>query len=381
MQFVPLVRCSRTLCLLSGAVLAASACTEEEDSEPGPPPPTPVRVAEVATATLEETVRGIGTLEARETVQIRAERPGRVEAVRFRDGQRVEAGALLFILESDELEGRLHALEANLRAARARAENASRSFSRRESLYRDRAVSEAAFDDAATRAEEATAEVRRVQAELDRVRAQLEDTRIRAPAPGTLGERRVDPGDYARVGELLVTLYGSDVLEVVFTLPERFSGRLRPGRPAEVRVPSVTDRPIEGVLAYVSPSADERTRDVEVKVRIEGDARSGLRPGLFAETRVVIASRADRPVIPAEALVGERTGFSVFEVVEGVARRRDVKVGLRRPGRVEIRSGVDPGDTVVREGHMRLADGDPVKPVAEPKAQAGADAGPREAPL
>jgi membrane fusion protein (multidrug efflux system) len=132
-----------------------------------------------------------------------------------------------------------------------------------------------------------------------------------------------------------------------------------------VRVDAYPDRTFETQVTYVSPGVRETTRDFTAKARID-NPDGLLRPGSFATSEVVVQVRQQQPVIPEEALVAVRRGYIVFVVENGTARRRDVQIGLREPGRVEILEGLEPGEVVVTNGQMRVTDGTRVRGVGDP---------------
>ncbi len=315
----------------------------------------PVSVAQVQKETLEETVRGIGTLRAIEVVELRPEIAGTVVEILFEEGQEVKAEALLFTLDASKLQQEQAARRAELEAAQIRLSNAKRRFERFDSLSAG-AVSRDERDDVETFFQTAKADVDRLEAELARVAERLKDTRINAPFTGMISEHKVDVGDFVEVGDLMATLYRADELEVAFTVPERFMGRVKRGQPVEILVDAYPDHRFRADVTFVSPSVDERTRDFLVKA-IVGNPERVLKPGAFATAVVTVATRENRPVIPESALVATRSGYIVFVVRDGTAYRRDVGIGLRKPGVAEIREGLAAGETVVTAGQMNLSDG------------------------
>ncbi|MCF8080994.1 MAG: hypothetical protein K9K88_17075 [Desulfobacterales bacterium] len=116
---------------------------------------------------------------------------------------------------------------------------------------------------------------------------------------------------------------------------------------------------------YVSPQIVETTRSLPIKAWVENPDRT-LLPGAYAAAELIIETRNNAVLIPEEALVPTREGYGIFVVEDGMARWREVDIGLRRPGTVEIRQGLEPGEILVRTGHINLADGDPVKVVSAP---------------
>jgi RND family efflux transporter MFP subunit len=350
-----------TLALLPGCKGAPDAAEEDHDT-------VPVRVVEVRRVTLEDTARAIGTVRAAETVDLQAEAAGRIEQTHFEEGALVEAGATLFTLRDDALRARRRSLQAALRAARATAERAAQEAARRRPLRESGAVADEEV--AATEVEErlARAEVARLRAEMAELEEQLEDTRVVAPFGGRISRRMVDRGSYVRVGDHLATLYRHDALEVVLQVPERLAGRIAPDQAAQVVPAGSPDHAFEARVSYVSPAVEEAGRDLTLKARPVDPAPPGISPGMSVSAELTLEVREGRPVIPAEAVVAQREGPTVFVVEDDRAHQRRVQLGLREPERVEVLEGVRVGERVVREGHLRLSDGARVRVVDGPEA-------------
>lgn len=356
------------LCVLAAGCESGSDAALEE-------PPVRVQAAEVVRQTLSETVRGIGTLRAINTVEIRPEISATVTRIPFEEGGRVAAGDLLFQLDTSKLDRELTSTQAALAAARARLENAERELARIDRLFRQQVATEDTRDRAATDLEASQAEVDRLESEVSLARERLEDASIRAPFDGRISEALVDAGDYVQAGERLATLYQTDILEIEFTLPERHAGRIRTGQNVTLMVSSHPDRTFTATTTFVSPSVSDRTRDFLVKARLDNpDAL--LKPGTFATALLTVSRRENALVVPEESLVATSEGYIVFVVGEdGRAERRRVEIGLRNPGRAEVVEGLEAGERVVRTGHLRVADGSPLEVVDDTTTAAGGAGG------
>jgi membrane fusion protein (multidrug efflux system) len=350
--------------LISAAVWAA-ACSggEEPLEESAGGEAVPVKTVGVQSTTFLETVRGVGSVEAAESVEIRPEIAGLVKKAVAEEGMAVREGDLLFRLEDDTLRQGLDEQKRALDAAQARLENARSNYRRLESLWQRKVIAKDRWDQAQTELEVARAEVKRLRASVERAREQIEDTRIRAPFAGVLSERLVDPGDLVQPGQALVTLYRDQGREAVFKAPGLYAGVIEPDQPVEVEVGAFPDRTFTGRVFFVSPELDPTTRSFQVKAAVD-DPENLLKPGMFARIRVIVSRRENRPAVPEEALVALRTGYAVFVVEDGRAHRRPVRIGLRRVGTVEIVDGLEPGETVVRKGHLQLKEGDSVREIA-----------------
>jgi membrane fusion protein (multidrug efflux system) len=178
-------------------------------------------------------------------------------------------------------------------------------------------------------------------------------------------------GDYLKDGSDIVNLEDIDAVFVDYRLPERFQTRLKKGQRATVDLDALPGRKFEAVVLAIDPLIDANGRSVGVRGCID-NRQLTLRPGMFARVTTVFGERNQARVIPEEAIVPQGGKVFVIKVVDNgdaanpakVSQRTEVKVGIRRPGRVEIVEGLEPDDVVVTAGHQRLQkDGTVVKPI------------------
>lgn len=316
-----------------------------------------VEAAAVTSRTMRQTVQAVGSVHAIRSVTLSPEVSAVLEEVLFREGEHVEAGDLLFTLDDRKLQSRLRSTEAELRAVRARRDNAQTTLERVERLRAQNAASSDELDQVRTEHEALVADVERLQANIELAREEIDDTRIAAPFDGHVAERLVDPGNFVQVDEALARMYQLDPLEVRFHLPERYAGRVTLGMTVRVRVAAYEDERFEGEVIYISPVTEEQTRGFLVKAHLE-NADGRLRPGAFAEVELVVDERVDRPVVPEQALVATREGYIVFAITHNdVAESVSVSTGLRQNGFVELIDGPEVGRRVVKTGQLRVSDG------------------------
>jgi RND family efflux transporter MFP subunit len=209
----------------------------------------------------------------------------------------------------------------------------------------------------------AAAQVARSQAMLAAAQARLADATIRAPFAGTILQRDVEPGEsvspsvpsftLAEVGEVLVEL----------SVPERSRGALAPGQVASILVDAISPRPFPGRVEEIGPGATQASRSFIVKVRVRNSGGT-LRPGMFARGAIVTSIRAAVLQIPEAAIMLTAGEPMVFIVKDGKAARREVTIGERQDGLVEITAGLNAGEQVVVEGHESLTDDQPLAPRA-----------------
>ena len=310
------------------------------------PQATPVEASVVETGTVVDQVTVAGTTRSNEDALISAEIAGRITEIHFREGERVDAGALLFSLDDEIYEAELVQAQANLRLSQSTYDRASELF--------DRGVGAAQVRD------EAVARLETDRASVGLAEARLAKTRIRAPFAGIIGLRQLSAGNYVTPGQALVNLEDIDPIKVDFRIPERFLTSVGVGQSVQVAVEAVPGHAFEGEVFAVDPQIDQSGRSILVRATI-GNDDGILRPGLFARVDLITQQREEALLVPEQALVPRQGANAVFRIEDRAAVLSDVEVGQRRQGRVEILSGLAAGDLIVTAGQMKLRDGAPVR--------------------
>lgn len=318
-----------------------------------PARPVTVEVAQVELASLSDDAQSVGSLRSRQGVMIRPEISGRITQLNFRDGQRVKRGQLLVQFDDQLPQAQVKQSEAELSIARA-------NHQRNQELLAQNFISQRTLDESAANLQVAQAKLALAQASLARLR-------ILAPFDGIVGIRSVNVGDYLKDGADIVNLEDIDTVFVDYRLPERFQNKVRPGQIAQLELDALPGQKFEARVQAVDPLIDANGRSVGVRASIN-NRQLQLRPGMFARVTTVFGVRERAKVIPEEAIVPQGGRQFVVKLMPGaekdsfVSQRVEVKLGIRRPGGVEILEGLKAGDTVVTAGHQRLArDGSPVK--------------------
>ncbi len=344
--------------LASVITLTLSGCPADDPAEVDDRPVI-VEVKAIEAETFHRRVMGIGTLRAKQAVQIAAEAEGRVTDIVFREGQAVDAGELLIKINDTKLQSRLASTQAALKGARSELDFAERTYERFARLLKDDVVAVEDYDRKRADFLFAQAEVDRLEADIDLIREQISDTRITAPFAGFLSIRMVDIGDLIAPGQPLVGLFSRE-LEIIFTLPERHISQVAYGQHVEIKVDAFPEMVFEAEVTFISPEIDESTRNFTVKAQLNNEDAL-LKPGGFATAALTVEVLENEPVVPEEALIATRLGYILFVVENDMAHRREVTIGLRRPGKVQVLDGVALDEIVVVSGHMELDDGDKVQ--------------------
>lgn len=293
------------------------------------------------------TLTAVGSLQSPETTTVSADVSGLVEALDIPEGKLVEKGHLLARLDAA-------VPRAAVRVAEARSNNAKAELERVTPLYEDGVVPRQTYDDA-------VAEMETAEGLLEEARTRLEKTRVRAPFTGVLSLRIAQIGQYVSSGDPIVQITKIDPLELVFTVPEADAGKIQPGQTVEGRIGGC-GQAFTGIVEALDPRVDPSNRTLSVKARVPNTSRV-LRPGMSARLRVIYGSRGGAVLVPREALVREGTRYLVYLVSEEVRiAPRDVVPGDFLVDRVEIRRGLEAGESVVVAGQQKLRPGMLVSP-------------------
>ena len=300
-----------------------------------------VVTAPVRTERLTTELSALGTARANEAVEIASKTSNLVTVVRFKDGEHVRGGQVLVELDSAQVRADVAEAEAN------RTESASQ-VERARGLVATQVVSQAQFEQL-----EATSKAN--AARVAAARARLEDTVIRAPFDGRVGLRRVSLGTLVSPGTVITTLDDTSVIKVDFNVPENFLASLREGLDIDATAAAYPSRRFTGRIASIDSRVDPVTRSIIVRAILPN--RDGmLKPGMFLSVRIARDER-NALLIPEAALVPEQSRQFVFVVEKGRAIRREIQIGSREPGRVEVVSGLKSGEQVVVEGTQKVRDG------------------------
>jgi membrane fusion protein (multidrug efflux system) len=310
------------------------------------PGAVPVFAARVCTAAFVDRIEALGTLKANESVSITASVTEKVSSIYFDDGQRVAEGQVLVEMTSAEE----HAL---LEEARARLAEAGRQWERVRSLAAQRSASEALLD-------ERRRDLDTARALLVAIESRLADRLVKAPFAGVLGLRNISPGALVEPGALITTLDDDSVMKLDFPVPSVFLLGLAPGLRIRATASAYGDRVIEGEVRSVDSRVDPVTRSVQVRALIPNPNRTH-KPGVLVKVELERNPR-EGLAVPESALLHRGDDHFVLRVGEGDrAERRQVRIGARRPGTVEIVEGLAAGDLVITHGNDKVRPGQAVR--------------------
>ncbi len=299
----------------------------------------PVAAQIAVPADLNVTLRGSANLRPRERVEVVPKQAGVVARLHVEEGDIVRQGQPLASLDAEEW--RLQA-----RQAEARASSATDAATRARSLREQGLISD-------EEAERLTSEAQVAQADAELARLRVRNATITSPLSGVVTHRNVERG--SQVGTTNPAFVVADIsrLEAVVGIPEREAGRVEVGQTARVRVQE-TGAGVAGRVARIRPVVDPESGTVQVTVEVDPGQATGLSAGQFVNVDIVTETLGDRIAVPRTAVLVDGASPRIYVVENGRAQEREVEMGVSQGDRVELRSGVSPGDTVVVVGQDNL---------------------------
>lgn len=318
-------------------------------------PPQTVSTTVAGLEDWQPVIRSVGTLRAERGTDISPQLAGVITEIPFRSDSDVKAGDLLARLFDEDDVARLNSLKASAELARL-------TYERSKTLVRTNAVSKASLDTAVATLKSAQAQIAEQQALVDK-------KQIRAPFDGHVGIRLVDVGQYVTAGQKVTTLQALDPIYIDFKLPQQQIRLIAVGQSVKIATDAFPGQTFEGKIAAIDPKVDVDTRNVAVRAELSNSERK-LLPGMFASIEIRTGTPQKLLTLPQTAITYNPYGQTVFLVKKGeagqdgktplTARQKFVTTGDTRGDQVAVTGGVEPGDTVVIAGQLKLKNGTPV---------------------
>lgn len=316
----------------------------------GAPPPTSVEVVQAQQVQWQPRVSAVGTLTAREGIDVSNEVEGIVEKIHITSGQHVKKGDLLVTL-NDDVE------QADLVSFKAQEDLARSLFKRNKDMWKKKTISETDYDNAHSNLKVA-------QANVVQTKARIAKKSIRAPFSGVLGIRHISTGEYLPPGTMMVSLQDYSQLYTDFAVAEKYFPDVTAGLNVEFRVSAYAERLFIGQVQAIDAKVNEATRNISVRAQLVNEDDL-LRPGMYADIDLMLDRPADVIVVPATAIVYSSFGNALFVVEDDgkggmVARRMSIVTGEQRGDLVVIAEGLSGGEQVVQAGVSKLRNNVPV---------------------
>ncbi len=310
---------------------------EEEKKERG----VPVAVTKIERGKIEDVIKASNHLEAEQEVRVLSRAANQVIELLVEEGDVVKKGQVLLRLEDTDQ-------RLAYKKALSQLNQAKSNFARTEKMFKDELVPQKDYDDEKHRLEQ-------LQVSLEEAERQVDFTEIKAPIAGTITSRLVKIGDHVNNGQHLFDIIDFDSIVARVYVAERHLGNLEIDQPVRVVAKSITEKVFEGFVKRIAPIVDKDSGTVKVTVGVK--TRGRLRPGMYVDAELVVATHADALLIPKRAIV--YGGDQMFVYL--LQPKRRVKRALVEPlltdrDFVEPKEGFKEGDEIIIAGQTGLRD-------------------------
>jgi membrane fusion protein, multidrug efflux system len=344
------------------ASLFTGACSTRT-AQTAPSLAVPVSVVKAVQKTVPISLTAIGSGEAYSTVSIKSQVNAELEQVHFTQGEFVKKGQLLFTLDKRPFESALAQAQANLARDKAQAALDQVQSNRYRKLFDAGVTPKEQFDQMQANADAQEAAVHADEAAVQSAKLQLEYCTITSPIDGRTGALQVYPGNLVKQNDvpILIVINQITPLFVDFSIPEQYLGVVKEfmakGRLQVEATPTGDTTPETGTLTFVDNTVDQTTGTIKLKGTFpNGDHR--LWPGQFSAVSLRLSVEENATIVPSQAVQTGQSGDFVYVVKSDLtAESRPVKVARTIGGDAVIAKGIEPGETVVTDGQLRLIPG------------------------
>lgn len=337
--------------------------TNQSNNQKKPPR---VRAVAATKAAISSGLELTGSVEPYRVARLASTAEGPVADIRVREADRVKAGDALLSI------GRKKGADALITSLREELKKEEDNLRRTRQLVQSEALPGEQLDQAKSALE-------KVRAQLVQAEETAQDYAIYAPWDGVVSRVNVKVGEFVAPRAVLLEIYDPASLVILAAIPERHAAEVTAGMRVDVRLDAYPDDIMQGRIERVYPYLDSRLRTRTMEITIEKPI--DLLPGMFARLNVLLKNIDDAVIVPLEALVTTPKGQVVFVVEDGKAIARAVKTGIEADSRIQLVSGVQPGDKVIIAGNEKLKDGVEVSLAVDEKSGMGKNKGMAEQPI
>lgn len=297
-----------------------------------------------------------GSLDPEWQAQVAAKVDGRLEKVYVHEGDRVEKGQVLAILEQMDTDANLLSAKGSFLDAQTSLRKAETDLARYEKLYATGAVSQQVVDDYRFARDNAAAKLEAARGSLQGMESKAAGTVVTAPADGIVAKRFYQEGYYAKAGTPLFAIADISMLKTTIHIPEGQVTGVKVGNEADIALPAYPGKKLVGKITRIAPVADLPAHTFAAEVSV--DNSEGLLAGVYANVSLIGEPREQVLTIPMHAIVMRDDQQTVFVAdAQGVVQRRVLSLGYSDDKVAEVLSGLDEQDTIVVEGHNKLREG------------------------
>jgi len=368
----------------------------------------PVRTALVGKGEVNSFLKVTGVVEANETVRVTSEIMGQAKEVKVKDGEEVNKGDILIVLGDEQIKIQVAQAQATLDSIQAssdkiksgarpqeikQAESAllqakmnrdsvEENYLRMEKLFSEKAISEQQYEQAKNQYEIADvqyqsaqesyelviegaaeediksveAQVRQTKAALDMAKYQLKNTQITAPISGKVTSITVSSGEMVAPSVPLLSIIDVSRIFVKVGISEKDISKIKEGQTVHLEIDAFPEEKFQGEVVSKGVAVDQMSKTLEVKIEIL-QPEVDIPVGVFARGDILVKTNQDALIIPSSALTRKKDGIYVYVIEEGIARQKEVVLGIIQNERVEILKGLSEKEEIVVLGNQELQDG------------------------
>ena len=368
----------------------------------------PVRTALVEKGEVNSFLKVTGVVEANETVRVTSEIMGQAKEVKVQDGKEVNKGDILIVLGDEQIKIQVAQAQATLDSiqasydkiksgarpqeikqaesavlqAKINRDSAEENYLRMKKLFSEKAISEQQYEQAKNQYEIADvqyqsaqesyelviegateediksveAQVRQTKAALDMAKYQLKNTQITAPISGKVTSIVVSSGEMISPSVPLLSIIDVSRIFVKVGISEKDISKIKEGQKVSLEIDAFPEEKFQGEVVSKGVAVDQISKTLEVKIEIL-QPEVDIPVGVFARGDILIKTNQDALVIPSSALTRKKDGIYVYVIEEGIARQKEVVLGIIQDERVEILKGLSEEEKIVVLGNQELEDG------------------------
>ena len=382
--------------LLCGFMLVSCDRGKSEGQSAAPAPVTspvvkenpaiPVEVGKSSRQTIEEKISGNGTFYSKKQVNLSPKVGGRLLYIAGDVGDKVEMGDVMFRIDEIQYRLNLERAEAALAEVKSREIQARAALKQAEldlaykkldlerhrNLLKTETIAQYIYDQVKSAYEISTANRESAKAQIDVIHStllrtekeiaitkqNLDDTVVRAPFSGIVTQKKANVEEMVQPGMVVISLEQTDEMELWIETSSSYLAKIHIGTPLYY-LPDGWDEWRKGTVGRIDPKVNEKARTVRIAAIVNNPNRQ-LVPGLFAKTEIVVAVYPEAVTVPSVAIVRRGDEKTVFTVVDNQASPKSVTTGYEVDGLTVIRSGLDPGESIILSGHTNLKGGEKV---------------------
>ena len=336
--------------VLAGAIdrKSASIASSKEAAEKNGKPAVNAVTLALQPSTISDRINLPGNIEPWTTLGLLSKLNGTVEEVLVREGQRVKRGDVIARIDDDDYRIAVERTEAAYNLARAE-------FERDRAIYAKGVIPTATLDTNRTRMET-------TKADFEDAKLQLSRCLVTAPMDGVMQKVDAKVGLQLAVGDPIAEIIDIERVKAVVGIPESDVTAVRGLHAIDFTVQALAGRRLTGKVHYLSSSPETVARIFRLELEVDNKAGDIL-PGMFLRADIVKKALAEAIVVPYYSVISRNDEQYVYVEEDGVAKKRNIRLGVMEKWLVEVVQGLKSGDRLIVEGHRDVEDGQPVKVV------------------